>query len=57
MPKDVIWYVFQDPVEVGAEQMQTMYDKNGKNARPVQHLNDRPISAAIEREDTEANEL
>jgi len=55
--EDVIWYVFQDPVEVGAEQMQTMYDKNGKNARPVQHLNDRPISAAIEREDTEANEL
>lgn len=51
--EDVVWYVFGEPLEMSADQVQAFYDKNGPNARPVQELNDRTISAALSRKERE----
>lgn len=39
----VQWFIFTEPVEVSAEQVDTFRTAVGENARPAQTLNDRPV--------------
>jgi len=48
--EEVLWYVFAEAMEVAPEQIQALYKKNGKNARPVQPFNDRKLASAMTEE-------
>ena len=48
--EEVLWYVFADAMEVSPDQIQELYKKNGKNARPVQAFNDRRLASAMTEE-------
>ncbi len=39
----VLWFVFREPLEVSAEQIQRIARATGTNARPIQPLNGRPV--------------
>jgi carbonic anhydrase len=39
----VLWFVFREPLEVSAEQIQRIARATGVNARPMQPLNGRPV--------------
>jgi carbonic anhydrase len=39
----VLWFVFREPLEVSADQIQRIARATGANARPVQPLNGRPV--------------
>ncbi|MBK1643625.1 carbonate dehydratase [Thiocapsa imhoffii] len=39
----VLWFVFREPLEVSAAQIQRIAQATGENARPVQPLNGRPV--------------
>lgn len=44
--EDVQWIVMDTPVELGADQLETLEDAYGHNARPVQPINDRTVTHA-----------
>jgi len=48
--EDVLWYVFAEPLECAAAQIQKFYTTNSKNARLVQKLNGRKVSSAFSME-------
>ena len=39
----VLWFVFREPLEVSADQIQRIARATGTNARPIQPLNGRPV--------------
>jgi carbonic anhydrase len=39
----VLWFVFREPLEVSADQIQRIAAATGTNARPIQPLNGRPV--------------
>jgi carbonic anhydrase len=41
----VLWFVFREPLEVSAGQIQRIAQATGSNARPMQALNGRPVFA------------
>lgn len=45
--EEVLWYVFTEPQELSADQLQAIFKANGKNARPMQPYNDRRIASAF----------
>ena len=45
----VLWYVFEEPLEVGVSQIARIIHAVGGNARPVQPLNGRTIHAVNKR--------
>jgi len=53
--EEVLWYVFTEPQELSADQLQAIFTANGKNARPVQPANGRKISSAFEEEEFETD--
>lgn len=48
--EEVLWYVFAEAMDVAPEQIQALYKKNGKNARPVQPFNGRRLASAMTEE-------